>query len=499
MIRSGNWTTPSIPSESGQTPYLGKPPFHFWAIAACYKLFGVDEWSTRLPSFIAALLSVLLLSLFAINFLGKTEAAYGALITLTSGGFFIFSGSSMIDVTLTMTIALAIVAYALSIKPQSKKTRYLWAILFALGAALGFLTKGPVSIALVGIPIIGASIISGDYKHLKSFPWITSLFVFILITAPWFIVSELDNPGFLKYFFWNENIARYLFSDYGDRYGSGHQHPFGMSFIFLALCFLPWTPFAIIHGITWYRKNHFLAIRNLSFPSVLLLLWALVPALFFAFSKQLHSGYILPGIPALSLLVAKFFTTAPLDIRMAVWTRLMIISLWIVYAGALLIGLIIGHSPVEGMISLLLGLGGLLLCRLIPLAHSKTSFSHSFFLRYATITATALCAVFIAVSPIVSKYHSSESAIKTIADESYEKTPTIGVFTQNTFSHYWVAAAWKTELSKQVIVEYFNQNDPPHNILVEQKEISKLPVAVKNSFRTKKLIGEWAWLEAIIS
>jgi 4-amino-4-deoxy-L-arabinose transferase-like glycosyltransferase len=46
-----DWVTPHYDF----IPYLDKPIFLFWLIAVSFKIFGVSEWSARLPSILAAL------------------------------------------------------------------------------------------------------------------------------------------------------------------------------------------------------------------------------------------------------------------------------------------------------------------------------------------------------------------------------------------------------------------------------------------------------------
>ena len=52
MVNSGNWLTPMLPLPQGTVPYLGKPPLHFWLTALSYQVFGIEEWTARLTSFL---------------------------------------------------------------------------------------------------------------------------------------------------------------------------------------------------------------------------------------------------------------------------------------------------------------------------------------------------------------------------------------------------------------------------------------------------------------
>src|SRR5262245_57440718 len=46
ILKTGDWVTLHI---DGGIRYLEKAPLMYWAVAASYKLFGISEWSTRLP------------------------------------------------------------------------------------------------------------------------------------------------------------------------------------------------------------------------------------------------------------------------------------------------------------------------------------------------------------------------------------------------------------------------------------------------------------------
>src|SRR5690348_4104946 len=46
MVEAGDWVTLKI---NGGFRYLEKAPLMYWLVAASYKVFGVHDWSTRLP------------------------------------------------------------------------------------------------------------------------------------------------------------------------------------------------------------------------------------------------------------------------------------------------------------------------------------------------------------------------------------------------------------------------------------------------------------------
>src|SRR6202045_5177072 len=52
MVLRHDWVT----LYTDSVRYLEKAPLMYWAIAASYKLFGISDWSTRLPLALAMLL-----------------------------------------------------------------------------------------------------------------------------------------------------------------------------------------------------------------------------------------------------------------------------------------------------------------------------------------------------------------------------------------------------------------------------------------------------------
>jgi len=53
MAESGDWITPWF--RPG-IPFWGKPPLSFWCTALSFKLFGVNEFTARLPHWILGVL-----------------------------------------------------------------------------------------------------------------------------------------------------------------------------------------------------------------------------------------------------------------------------------------------------------------------------------------------------------------------------------------------------------------------------------------------------------
>lgn len=80
MVVSGQWLAPTFLGD----PYFEKPPLNQWLIAGSYTLFGVSEWSARLPGILAALLGVQLVYWIGRHQLGQRPALFGGLVLATA-------------------------------------------------------------------------------------------------------------------------------------------------------------------------------------------------------------------------------------------------------------------------------------------------------------------------------------------------------------------------------------------------------------------------------
>lgn len=301
MVQTNDWVTQLTFKDGERIPFLGKPPLHAWLTSLAYKTFGATEWAARLPSFLACLFICAATALFSFRFFGGSVPVLSALFLFSSGAFFVLAGGCLTDPVLTACVTAAFVSFGCAI---DSRRRTIWALAFAASLALGMLTKGPVSLAL---PVVAGALflLFRWHRNLKlRFPWLLTAVFFVALAGPWFWMAERRNPGFLSYFFLNENLFRFLFQNYGDRYGSGHRYPFGMIWLMGMLAFSPWTAAAIFFpkkAEIWSAMSERQK-TALKFAAA----WALSPFLLFTFARQISFSYVLPALPALSIGLAAF-------------------------------------------------------------------------------------------------------------------------------------------------------------------------------------------------
>lgn len=306
MESSGDWITPRVWMSGKQVPYLGKPPLHFWAAALSVHLFGRNEFAVRLPAFVFSLLLIALLHFVVRRYWDGEIADSAALILFSSAMFFAFSGTVILDMTLTFFIAAAVLCHYALTKESSRNLKRIYSILVFVFLGLGFLTKGPVCLVLFGMPVFLWLVLYKKWAVLRDYDWLTGIAAFALITVPWFALAEARSPGFLEYFFVNENLLRFISSDYGDRYGWGHVLPYGTAALFFLAAALPWSIWCIVLASRKCGREKIKSMAR-NQDSGLFLLAAAGIILFLCFARQLVAAYVLPALPFFAVCAAALF------------------------------------------------------------------------------------------------------------------------------------------------------------------------------------------------
>ena len=104
-----DWVTPHYDF----IPRLDKPISYFWLVALSFRLFGLSEWSARLPSALAAFACLSVTYALARAMFGRWAALWSVLVLLTSIEFFALSRIVILDMLLTFFFSLALCAFFL--------------------------------------------------------------------------------------------------------------------------------------------------------------------------------------------------------------------------------------------------------------------------------------------------------------------------------------------------------------------------------------------------
>src|SRR5271166_4883505 len=141
MLVSSDWVTARLDG----VPYLEKPPLIYWTIALSYKVFGVHDWSARIPMALSALALCWVTAAFGVWAFGKRAGFYAGLCMATCVGLFLFTRVLIPDVMLTFTVALAMWAFLRCLEEEEPYPR-VWTAVFAANLALGLLLKSMIGV-----------------------------------------------------------------------------------------------------------------------------------------------------------------------------------------------------------------------------------------------------------------------------------------------------------------------------------------------------------------
>jgi 4-amino-4-deoxy-L-arabinose transferase-like glycosyltransferase len=293
MLNRHDWITPTLGGKS----WLEKPVLYYWQAIVAYRIFGISDWAARLPSAVDATLMVFAVYIFLRRFPPGFQLD-GALIAASSAGVVGFARAASTDMPLAAMFTIAMLAWYAWYESRSRS----YLALFYLFLGLGVLAKGPVALLLAAVIIMLFTTLKRELGRLWQTLWIPGIAIFLAAVLPWYVAVQIRNHEFFRVFILEHNFARFGSSLYH------HAQPFWYYLPVVMLALLPWTVFAIVavseEVSAWRRqKRDAGSDDNLSFY---LLIWLIVPVAFFSISQSKLPGYILPAVPAGSLLVAEY-------------------------------------------------------------------------------------------------------------------------------------------------------------------------------------------------
>ena len=280
-----------LPWINGQ-PYDHKPPLLFWLIHAGWTVFGVNDWW---PRWIGPL--CILLAAVALAKLGRRvypqvadAGAYAALLVFSTTYLAVYQTGIMFDALLLVAITTGWLGLHAAV------TRGQWRDwgLFALGGALGMLTKGPVTLLYLLPALLAATLwrpSGAPPLHLsRAVVAVLAMVVPVLLWA--FAAGMQGGEQYLRDLLISQTAKRV-------QGAMGHPRPFYWYLPLLLLLSLPWLLWWPLWKAGWSSWKHSTRAR-LAMPW-----WLALPALLalmLVSGKQVH--YLIPVMAALALPLA---------------------------------------------------------------------------------------------------------------------------------------------------------------------------------------------------
>lgn len=341
MVESGDFVTPTYNYE----PRFQKPILYYWLTAGTYLAAGPGEATARLWAALAGLGLVLITATCARRWFDDGTALLAGAIVATSFGYYAVARMALPDLPLTFFITLAIWAgWVATLEQERHRTR--WVLLSAVAMALAFLTKGPVGVLIPVLVVLPVVLMERRGLNVSGRDLVLGAALFVVVALPWYVVMWLRHgTPYLEGFFLGDNLERFA----TDRFNEPRPWWFYGPVLLGGL--LPWTPMVLVWaGPLWRFVTRR---RDIGTVDLRLLLWALLPLIFYSVSVGKQPRYILPVLPPLAMLLASSVLERTRDWRSLDGARVRVrrsptVALGAVGAGILLVllaGLLWRASP----------------------------------------------------------------------------------------------------------------------------------------------------------
>lgn len=312
MLARHDWVTPVLYG----VPWLEKPPLYYWLAMLAYKgAGGVSDTAARLPVAVLSSLLIVFIYVWARRFRSGMQLD-AALITCSAAAVIGFGRSASTDMPLTAMFTIAMLSWYGWYASQRRS----WLLSFYLFIGLATLAKGPIAILLAGLVVVVFSALRRDLRLLLRTLWPIGIALYLAVVAPWFVAVQHANPQFFRVFFLQHNLERFSSNLYH------HPQPFWFYVPVALLALAPWTVFIIAAVVDAVRGWRFSTQQPPAQEDLrtYLAIWFLIPIIFFSLSHSKLPGYILPAIPAGTILLADFVLRREQDAaKPALWLILL--------------------------------------------------------------------------------------------------------------------------------------------------------------------------------
>lgn len=307
MLRCGDWITPQI----NGIPYFEKPPFKYWLMATSFGLFGVHDWSARLPVALAAILLCFVTARLARWAFDAKVGLYAGLVLSTCVGLFLFTRVMISDGMLSLSILLALWCFLCLMEPDEENPRR-WAIAMGACLGLGVLIKGLLALVIPVGAVAAYLLVTRElfrWETWKRLHLPAMAGIGLLVGAPWHVMASLANPpvfaisleagpgqyrGFFWFYFFNEHLLRFLNLRYPRDYNTVPRLQF---WLYHLLWVFPWT--AWLPGVVRLHFHN----QNRAARTRLLCLCVIGFVLVFFTLSTTQEYYTMPAYAAFAILV----------------------------------------------------------------------------------------------------------------------------------------------------------------------------------------------------
>jgi 4-amino-4-deoxy-L-arabinose transferase-like glycosyltransferase len=287
--------------------WLDKPHFPFWMAAFSFKIFGVSEWSYRLPALMFILLGAFYTFLLAKKLYNIGVAQVSVIVLLAAQHLLM----SNVDVRAEPYLLALIVGAVYHFYNLFERLRVLDLILGALLAGCAVMTKGIFALVPIGTAILGHAIFTRQFILFFRCRWLLAAVLVALFIMPEVysvyvqfdqhpekIVFNRTGVSGVKWFLWDSQFSRFIM-----------QGPIvrakGDVFYYVHTLLWAFAPWCLLFYFVFARTV--IAIFKRKKVKEYVTVSAIIPMLlFFSLSKFQLNFYTNILFPFFSILVASF-------------------------------------------------------------------------------------------------------------------------------------------------------------------------------------------------
>jgi 4-amino-4-deoxy-L-arabinose transferase-like glycosyltransferase len=241
LVQSGNF----IDLTHEGKDWLDKPHFQFWVTAVSFKIFGIHDWSYKLPGILFVMLGAFYTYRFAKKYYDKHVALWAVIFLLTAQHIILSNNDIRAEAYLTGLLIAAIYHFAACI--ESKKNWHL--VIAVFFSACAVMTKGVFTLIPVAGAVAGNLVLKKSWKDLFHIRWVFAFILLIIFISPeiyclWHqfdrhpekTVFGKNGVSGIRFFLWDSQFGRF--------FNSGPIKGKGDPFFFLHTllwAFLPWS------------------------------------------------------------------------------------------------------------------------------------------------------------------------------------------------------------------------------------------------------------------
>ncbi len=294
----------------GGQDYLDKPHMHFWLAAFSFKLFGISQWSYRIPALLFTILGAYSTNRLAKEFYGSQASHLASIVFLSAQAIILSNHDVRTDAVLTGATIFGIWQLVLYFNHK----RLINAILGAIGVAIAFSTKGQLGVFVPVICLLSYIAYSRKWKAIWSWKIIIALIAFVFTISPVLyayyvqfdlhpekIIQGQTHISGIRFILWDQSFNRLTAS------GFEENNPDYLFFFHTLLwAFLPWS---IMMYIALFSRVKLFIISKFKFQSgieALTSIGAIVVLIVISTSKFKLPHYLNSLLPILSVLVAGY-------------------------------------------------------------------------------------------------------------------------------------------------------------------------------------------------